>query len=298
MIDIHAHVTDNLQQRLAQDAELGTDITILSATRVHPERAHTTADVRAEFAALQKVISGDSSIGSFDNAKLELQQAMESAPLRTRALAAVPLWLERELMLSAVADQLQRPGYVGIGELTPAPGAAGVIEPVIELAADHNGLPVLVHGFAPNTEADIRTYAELARRYPTVPIIIGAFGGLNAMLAVDLAGEVANVHLDLSSALQAFVVAAALREIPHKCMYGSNTPYGVPAAALATIKACSHDPSIEHRILHDNAANLFALASEDAGQQGYASRTRPPASSTGPTKPVSSPTLNGLLSPH
>ena len=65
MIDIHAHVTDNLAQRLTQDAELGVEITILSATRVHPERAHTVAQVRAEFESLQQVISGAPSAGSF-----------------------------------------------------------------------------------------------------------------------------------------------------------------------------------------------------------------------------------------
>jgi len=95
MIDIHAHVTDNLQQRLTQDAELGVEITILSATRVHPERAHTVAQVRAEFESLQQVISGAPSAGSFEPARIELQHAVESAPTRTRALAAAPLCLRR-----------------------------------------------------------------------------------------------------------------------------------------------------------------------------------------------------------
>jgi len=259
MIDIHAHVTDNLAQRLTQDAELGVKITILSATRVHPERAHTVAQVRAEFESLQQVISGAPSAGSFEPARIELQHAVESAPTRTRALAAAPLCFEREHMLQIIDAQLQHPGYVGIGELTPAPGAANTIEPVIELCADHNGLPVLVHGFAPNTDADLRAYAHLARSHPSVPVIIGAFGGLNAMLAVDLAREINNVHLDLSSALQAFVLAAAVQEIPAKCLFGTNTPYGVPAAALATVKACTPDPATERAVRHDNAASLFAL---------------------------------------
>lgn len=90
-------------------------------------------------------------------------------------------------------------------------------------------------------------------------MIVGAFGGLNAMLVVDLARDVQNLHLDLSSALQAFVVAAAPREIPAKCLFGSNTPYGVPAPPWRRSMRATTDPAVERAVLHDNAARLFAL---------------------------------------
>lgn len=140
MIDIHAHVTDDLNERLAVDAGLGIEVTILQATRVHPERARTVAEVRAEFATLQRVVAGDPAAGSFEDAAAELRRAVESAPGRTTAMAAVPLWLEPSAMAEATDAQLQHPAYVGIGELTPPPGSAAVIEPVLKLSADHGGV--------------------------------------------------------------------------------------------------------------------------------------------------------------
>jgi uncharacterized protein len=83
---------------------------------------------------------------------------------------------------------------------------------------------VLTHGFAPNTAQDLATYADLAARYPSVPLIVGAFGGLNCLQLIDLAHERRNLYADLSSALQVFAVRAAAHEIPEQCLFGSNTP--------------------------------------------------------------------------
>ncbi|NNG34663.1 amidohydrolase family protein [Nakamurella aerolata] len=262
MIDIHAHVTDDLDRRLTADAELGIELTVLASTRVHPERTGTTAEVQAEFGRLQQVVAGDPAAGSFQAAAAELAGAVEAWPARTRALAAAPLWLPPAELADVVEAQLRQPGYVGIGELTPSPDGADAIAPVLALAADHGGIPVLVHGFWPNTAADLAGYAALAKRYRTVPLIVGAFGGLHAMLAVELACAQPNLYLDLSSALQAFVVAAAIRELPERCLFGSNTPYGVPAAALATVEAAASGAgsAVRRAVLHDNAAALFRLS--------------------------------------
>jgi predicted TIM-barrel fold metal-dependent hydrolase len=172
-------------------------------------------------------------------------------------MAAAPLSLDPAILTAFVDEQLRHPAMVGIGELTPAPGAGHSIEPLVRLAGDHGGIPVLTHGFAPNTDTDLRAYADIARRHPRVPVIIGAFGGLHAMLAIDLAREVGNLYLDLSSALQAFLVRAAVHELPTQCLFGSNTPYGVPAAALATLDSVLADPALRTAVLHDNAAALL-----------------------------------------
>ncbi|MEV6769813.1 amidohydrolase family protein [Nocardia sp. NPDC051030] len=257
-IDIHAHVTDDLEQRLAADQQAGIDLTVLLSTRVHPERARTPAEVRAEFAALQNVIAGTPvDATAFTGPAEELRAALDAHPGRVVGMAAAPLSLDAQTLIAFVDEQLRHPAMVGIGELTPAPGAGQAILPIVRLADDHGGLPVLTHGFAPNTDADLRAYADIARRHPRVPVIIGAFGGLHAMLAIDLAREVDNLYLDLSSALQAFVLGAAIRELPTKCLFGSNTPYGVPTASLATIHSVIDDRSLLAAVLHDNAAGLL-----------------------------------------
>lgn len=56
--------------------------------------------------------------------------------------------------------------------------------------------------------------AVTAAGYPRAPIIIGAFDGLNGMLAVEFALQHRSFRFDLSSALQVLVVRAALNEIP------------------------------------------------------------------------------------
>ncbi|GAB1642939.1 amidohydrolase family protein [Krasilnikovia sp. MM14-A1259] len=259
-IDIHAHVTADLERRLVDDARLGIDLTVLLSTRVHPERAGTLEEVKMEFAALQRVVAGTAvDPSAFTGPADELREALDVHAGRVVGMAAAPLALDEQILVGFVDEQLRHAAMVGIGELTPAPGAAQSILPVVRLADDHGGIPVLTHGFAPNTDTDLRVYADIARRHPRVPIIIGAFGGLNAMLAVELARDVGNLHLDLSSVLQAFVLKAAVQEIPHRCMFGSNTPYGVPAASLATLHSVIDDAQLLAAVLHDNAAKLWKI---------------------------------------
>ncbi|MFE3191393.1 hypothetical protein ACFXHA_20450 [Nocardia sp. NPDC059240] len=61
--------------------------------------------------------------------------------------------------------------------------------------------------FAPNTLDDLRGYAELAARYSSVPLIVGALGEFHTLDLVELAAARRNLHLDLSSALQVFAIA-------------------------------------------------------------------------------------------
>lgn len=259
-IDVHAHLTDDLDRRLADDARSGITTTVLLSTRVHPERARTIDQVRTEYARLQRTIAGatDSTQEPSAPALAELIAALDEHPGRVLGMAVAPLDLPAEALVAFVDPQLARPDVVGIGELVPPPGRIGTIEPMVRLADDHGGLPVLVHGFAPHTEDDLRGYAAVARAHPRVPVVIGAFGGLHAMTAVELALAAPNLWLDLSSALQAFVVAAAAHELPGRCLFGSNTPYGVPAAALATIEHAVTDPGIRAAVLRGNAERLLA----------------------------------------
>lgn len=67
----------------------------------------------------------------------------------------------------------------------PAPWRADGLEPVLRDAADHGGLPVVVHGFAPTTAEDLRTLAAPSRRHPRIPLVVGRLGGLHWMDAVE-----------------------------------------------------------------------------------------------------------------
>ncbi|MFJ3203015.1 amidohydrolase family protein [Streptomyces sp. NPDC086989] len=258
IIDFHAHVTVDVPAQLARARQAGVGRTVLQSTRIHPEAPTTLDGLRAEFARLLAVVGGEAGHeDEFEAAVDELRDAVEAHPGESVALAPVRLDTPADRTRARLDDLLARPGFVGIGELTPAPGRAHLIEPALAVSADHGGVPVLLHGFAPNTADDLRTYASLAARYRTVPVVVGALGGFNWPELVDLALDTPNLHIDLSSALQVFAVRAAVRELPERCLFGSNTPYGDVVAARHTVEAAVTDPAVRDLVLGSNAARLL-----------------------------------------
>ncbi|KAA2258049.1 amidohydrolase family protein [Solihabitans fulvus] len=258
--DLHAHVTVDVPAQLARARRAGVTRSVLLGTRVHPEAASTLDEVRAEFARLGTVIGGvQAPLADVAGAFAEVRAAVDAHPEEFVGFAGVPLGLGADETSAWLDDCLGQPGIVGIGELTPAPDRAELAEPVLAVSADHGGVPVLVHGFAPNTAADLRTYADLAARYPTVPVVVGAFGGLNWLTLVDLALARPNLHIDLSSAVQVFGVRAAVNALPERCLFGSNTPYGDVVAARSTVEAAVADRAVLDQVL---AGNLLRLLGE------------------------------------
>lgn len=258
IIDLHAHVTVDVPAQLERAERAGVDRTVMLTTRIHPEAPRTLEGVRAEFARLGTVLGGASSpVEEYRESLAEQRRAIDGHPAKLIGFAQVPIGLGAHGTRQWLDAELRAPGMVGIGELTPPPGHADLIEPVLAASADLGGLPVLVHGFAPHTVEDLRTYAALAARYPTVPVIVGAFGGLNWLHLVDLALERANLYLDCSSALQVFAVRAAATVLPDRCLFGSNTPYGDVLAARATIEAAITDPAVADQVLGGNLLRLI-----------------------------------------
>jgi predicted TIM-barrel fold metal-dependent hydrolase len=258
-IDLHAHVSVDVCAQLARAHSAGVDQTVLLSTRVHPEASATLDDLRAELARLTSVTGGSHSPPEdHETAWTELRNAVEAHPRTTFGLVNVPLDLTTTHTEQWVAERLGHPGIVGIGELTPPPGRADLVAPVLALSDDHGGAPVLVHGFAPNTADDLATYAALAARHPRVPVLVGAFGGLHWRSLVELARQRPNLYLDLSSALQVFGVRAAARALPEQCLFGSNTPYGDVVAARATLDAAIDDAAILRNVEDENLQRIMS----------------------------------------
>ncbi|NYI82928.1 amidohydrolase family protein [Saccharopolyspora hordei] len=145
----------------------------------------------------------------------------------------------------------------GIGELSPVPGRADRVEPVLQAAADHGGLPVVVHGFAPTTAHDLAVLAGLARRYPSVPLVISQLGGLNWLTAVELVRDTPNTYLELSTPHIVFAVRLAISEVPDRTLFGSDAPYGDPVLARATVERVTRPGELRDRVLGGNLAELL-----------------------------------------
>ncbi|MFC9932015.1 amidohydrolase family protein [Streptomyces sp. NPDC127190] len=260
IIDAHGHVHDPVGPHLAALDAAGVDRAVLFPTRPHPERATDIPALRREFAVLDGALGGEGgSREGFARALDEVSAAVAAYPERFIGFGSVPLELPDAEIERAVAEDVVGRGFHGIGELTPAPGRAGRLEPVLRAAADHGGLPVVVHGFAPTTAEDLRTLAALARRHPRVPLVVSQLGGLNWMEAVELVRDTPSMYLELSTAFLVIAVRLAVRELPERTLFGSDAPYGDPVVARAMVERATASGEVRSRVLGGTAAKLLGL---------------------------------------
>ncbi|HZE38666.1 MAG TPA: amidohydrolase family protein [Stackebrandtia sp.] len=259
IIDAHSHVHDPVHDHIALLDEAGVERTVLFGTLPHPERATDLDSFRREMSVLERVVGGGPHPDGFRSAWGQLAAACAAHPDRFIGFGKVRLDLPPERIAEDIERELIGRGFVGIGELTPPPGRAGDIEPVLRAASDHGGMPVVVHGFAPTTAADLATVAGLARRHRDVPVVISQLGGLNWLTAIELARDNANLYLDLSTANIIFAVRLAIREVPDRTMFGSDAPYGDPVLARATVERVIRPGAVRDRVLGGTLARLLDL---------------------------------------
>jgi uncharacterized protein len=266
IIDAHGHVHDPVRLHLDALDAAGVDRAVLFPTRPHPERATDLAGLRREFAVLDSALGGTAagSREAFAGALDEVCAAVAAHPERFVGFGSVPLELPDAEVERAVAEDVVGRGLGGIGELTPAPGRAGRLEPVLRAAADHGGLPVVVHGFAPTTAEDLRTLAALSRRHPRVPLVVSQLGGLHWMEAVELARDTPGMYLELSTAFLVIAVRLAVRALPERTLFGSDAPYGDPVVARTMVERATESAEVRERVLGGNAAGLLGAVARTA----------------------------------
>ncbi|MGW7554449.1 amidohydrolase family protein [Streptomyces rimosus] len=189
-----------------------------------------------------------------------MDAALAAQPTRFLGFGSVPLGRTADETAAWVEREVMGRGLSGIGELTPPPGQAALVEPVLRAAADHHGLPVVVHGYAPTSAADLSTLADLGARYPKVPLVISQLGGSNWMRAIELAQATPSIYLELSTAHLIFAVRLAIRELPTRTLFGSDAPYGDPVVARTTVERVTLPGEIRERVLGGNLAELLGLS--------------------------------------
>lgn len=117
--------------------------------------------------------------------------------------------------------------------------------------------PVWVHTFSPVTADGIKRLVSLCGQYPEIPIIFGHLGGTNWMEVISSAKEHKNMYLDLSAAYTSIATKMALTELPERCLYSSDAPYGEPYLYRQLIEFVSPSPDIAKMALGENIMQLL-----------------------------------------
>ena len=264
VIDSHEHIMFPVKMQLDKMDAAGVDKTVLFCTAPHPENAGTLKELEEEMAALNKILAGANS--KEDNIRrlkkniLEVVEVVKEYPERFLGFGSVPLGMGLEETEEWIDTQITSNSFYGIGEFTP-----GNKQQIMQLDTVFQALmatkiyPVWVHTFHPVTMDGIKLLMSLCEKYPDIPVIFGHLGGSNWMEVIKFAKEHGNVYLDLSAAFASIATKMALTELPERCLYSSDAPYGEPYLYRQLIEFVRPDKRAAKMALGENISRLLKL---------------------------------------
>lgn len=260
VIDSHAHVMLPPERQLQWMAEAKVDYTILFSSMVHPELAPNREGVEEELNKLYNILNG--TINPHHEricAIQELVDIIKSAPEKYIGFGPIPLGLSYHDSLEWIDRYILANKLRGIGELAPGTGQIPQLEPLFRASHDTGNLPLWVHTFFPLTFEDIKELLNLAKRYPTVPLILGHLGGIHWLNTLKAVKDIPNVYLDLSASFTTIAPALAIQEYPERTLFGSDSPYCSPLTARTIIEQTIKDRYILEQVLGGNISRLLSL---------------------------------------
>lgn len=261
MIDGHSHVTLPIEEHIKEMDKVGVDKTILFSTSFHPERAKNTPEIKAAMTYLGDLLAGrkGSMIEVRQNSIKELMAAIKQYPTRYIGFGAVPLGLDYQNTMDYVKRNIIDNHLKGMGEFTPGTGQVYLLENIFKVSSKFGNLPIWIHAFFPLGPSDIREVSEYAKQYPEVPIILGHLGGSNWLETMELAKELPNLYLDTSAFYSTFVLGAVINEVPEKCIFGVDRPFGDLELSKAAILKVAKTPAIAAAVLGENVMRLLDI---------------------------------------
>ena len=156
--------------------------------------------------------------------------------------------------------QITSNSLYGIGEFTPgSEQQIKQLETIFQALMATKIYPVWVHTFHPVTVDGIKLLMSLCEQYPGIPVIFGHLGGSNWMDVIKFAKEHGNVYLDLSAAFASIATRMALAELPERCLFSSDAPYGEPYLYRQLIEFVSPDKRVTEMALGENISRLLEL---------------------------------------
>lgn len=260
VIDSHAHVMLPKERQLALMKEAGVDKTILFSTIIHPETKVNMADFEAELNSLYDILNGvKNPITERIHSIQELAQIVKGNPNKYIGFGAIPLGLSYQENLEWINKYILQNGFKGIGELAPGAGQADKLEPLFKAAEEAGNLPLWVHTFFPLDFNDISILLKLAKKYQTVPIILGHLGGIHWLNTLKAVRDIPNVYLDLSATFTTIAPSFAIKEFPDRTLFSSDAPYASPLTARTIIEQIISDRHILDAVLGGNVARLLNI---------------------------------------
>jgi uncharacterized protein len=161
-------------------------------------------------------------------------------------------------------EELKRCRQLGAAGLFLHPARQGfmpiepIVEPLLEFAAAAHW-PVMFHTGA-FVNSDVLAVAEVARRYPQTPFILGCGGFADMWFEIPGVMEsAANVWLETSHILGNGVRTVLQGPGAKRVVFGSGEPSNRYACALKCLQNLDLDEQSTRQVLLDNARQLFNL---------------------------------------
>jgi predicted TIM-barrel fold metal-dependent hydrolase len=260
IIDGHAHVMLPPQRQLQLMEEAKVDCTILFTTTIHPETAISMEALESELNHLYDILNGvKNPLEERINAIAELAEVIKANPSKYIGFGSIPFGLSYNENLKWINKFILANNFRGIGELTPGSGLVSQLEPLFLASREVGNLPLWVHTFMPLIFKDIKELLLLAKKYPTVPLILGHLGGMHWLNTLKAVRDIPNIYLDLSATFTTIAPSFAIREYPQRTFFGSDAPYCSPLTARTIIEQIVSDKQILEQVLGGNIARLLNI---------------------------------------
>lgn len=261
IIDGHSHVTLPVEEHIKLMDASGVDKTILFSTSFHPETAKNFQEVKDSMQYLNDLLAGKkaSMVEIRKKSIEELVRAVEKYPDRYLGFGTVPVGLDFDTTMQYINDNIVKNNLAGMGEFTLPSGHVFDMENVFKASSEFDNLPIWVHGFFPLVLQDIRDISILARQYPNTPVILGHLGGSSWLETMDIVNEIPNLYLDTSAYYSTFILGVVVNELPEKCIFGVDMPFGDLQLSKETIRKVAKTSSIADAVLGENIAQVLRI---------------------------------------
>ena len=267
IIDSHEHVMFPTELQIEKMDKAEIDKAVLFTTTPHPEKAFSLNEFKSEMSILFKILGGENTLEI--NKKrmkkdiLDLTEVIKKYPDRFYGFGPVPLGMTFENTELWIKKYIIENNLKGVGEFTPRNDEQiNQLETVFKvlkkiISEESRILPVWVHTFNPVTLNGIKILEKFTEKYSEIPVIFGHMGGYNWLEVADFVKNTSNAYIDLSGTFSTLAVKMVINEVPEKCLYSSDAPYGEPILNKQMIEYLIPSKKIKNKVFGENILKLL-----------------------------------------